>query len=149
MEKTQTTESIVTISAGLLLVLLSVGLAVETPSAAVIGALLLLPLIVAGVNRQLYRYNFGLTVVYNIGLLILNDFLIRSYVLEQAPDNHDLLTRTFFVTLGVSIVTMLSQAGESGKQQSASPRTYIYERCCVAMSLVALTAIGYYYTVAG
>jgi hypothetical protein len=46
---------------------------------------ILLPIIIAGINRPLYKSDFYLTVIYNFGLLLFNDLLIRSY----AGGTHD------------------------------------------------------------
>ena len=40
---------------------------------------ILLTIIIAGINSQLYKSNFLLTVIYNFGLLLFNDLFIRYY----------------------------------------------------------------------
>ncbi len=68
---------------------------------------ILLTIIIAGINSHLYKSNFILTIVYNFGLLLLNDLLIRLY----AGGTHDqvgkaLISLFFIVAFVLALITM-------------------------------------------
>lgn len=144
MEKIRTLESTVTVAAGLVLVVLGDALAAEQPQAAVISSLFILPLIIAGINQRLYSQHFSLTVVYNIGLLILNDQLIRTYIELNGLEDQGLIATTFFVTLAVSLVPMLLHGWQTGKTRPANCKFCTFCRCGITIILGILTALGYY-----
>jgi hypothetical protein len=82
----KTTKSLRIIVLGLFLILLSNLLGHYLPPFSIFLTPVLVPTIIAGLNINLYKINFPLTVLYGYALLIGNDLLIRQYA-GGAHDN--------------------------------------------------------------
>lgn len=72
-------KNILSIGLGLTLVTVSNVIGHFAAPFSIVVTPILLTIIIAGINSQLYESNFLLTVIYNFGLLLFNDLFIRFY----------------------------------------------------------------------
>jgi hypothetical protein len=70
---------------------------------------IVLTIIIAGLNYPLYKSNFKRTIFYNFGLLIFNDFLIRSPV-KADGEGQEFISLLFVMTFILSIISMIVYA---------------------------------------
>lgn len=104
----QTIINIVVIIIGLAFVALNNVKGHYNPPFSITYTPIILPLIIAGINYPLYKADFSGTVFYNFCLLLINDFLIRTY----AGGTHDQegkawIFLSFAVAFVLAVITML------------------------------------------
>ena len=111
---------------------------------------ILLTIIIAGINSQLYKSNFLLTVIYNFGLLLFNDLFIRYY----AGGTHDQVGKAwiflfFAIAFILAFITMTIYSFLPMVIQDKTPKTKnILKNIFALLILTTLTGLIYYYVVA-
>jgi hypothetical protein len=100
-------QNIITITIGLTLVTVSNIIGHFAAPFSISVTPILLTIIIAGINSQLYKSNFHLTVAYNFGILLLNDLLIRLF----AGGTHDQegkawISLYFIISFVLAFITM-------------------------------------------
>lgn len=111
---------------------------------------LLLTIIIAGINSQLYKSNFLLTIIYNIGLLLFNDLFIRYY----AGGTHDQVGKAwislfFTISFILAFITMLifSFMSKDNKNKTLKSNN-ILKNIFALLILTTFTSLIYYYVIA-
>ena len=108
---------------------------------------ILLTIIIAGINYNLYKSNFHLTVLYNFGLLIFNDLFIRFF----AGGTHDqvgkaLISISFTIAFILSIITMAIYSFNSEESQIIKSKTKkVVLNIFSVVFLATLIGIAYIY----
>ncbi len=108
---------------------------------------IILTLIIAGLNFELYKTNFLLTVVYNFGLLLFNDMFIRFY----AGGTHDQVGKAWimlfftlafvsaFITMTIYSFTTVASQNKTFKMKNA------LTNLLALVILATLTGLLYFY----
>jgi hypothetical protein len=111
---------------------------------------ILLTLIIAVLNFQLYKSNFLLTVVYNFGLLLFNDLFIRFY----AGGTHDQVGKAWimlfftiafvsaFITMTIYSFTTVTSQDRAFKMKN------VLTNILALVILATLTGLLYFYGIA-
>lgn len=142
-----TNKNILTIGLGLALIIISNIIGHFAASFSIFATPFLLTIIIAGINFQLYKINFILTVIYNFGLLVFNDLFIRFY----AGGTHDqvgkFLISLFFAmafTLALFIMTIYSFIlNDNHTSKTKNVLTNIF----ILLSSSILTGLIYYFII--
>lgn len=110
---------------------------------------ILMTTIIAGINAQLYKSNFILTVIYNFGLLLFNDLFIRYY----AGGTHDQegkgwIALFFAYAFALAIITMIiySVVTVDGQNKSTKVKN-ILTNISTVLVLTILTGLLYWYVI--
>ncbi|HXD92115.1 MAG TPA: hypothetical protein VNX01_02830 [Bacteroidia bacterium] len=104
----QTIINIVAVITGLTLVALNNVMGHYNPPFSITYTPFIMTIIIAGINYSLYKADFSATVFYSFSLLLVNDFLIRTY----AGGDHDQegkgwISMFFAITYILSVISML------------------------------------------
>ena len=111
---------------------------------------ILLTIIVAGINSQLYKSSFLLTVAYNFGLLLFNDLFIRFYAGgTHDQEGKDWIFLFFAIAFVLAFITMTIYSFSTvDKQNKTSKMKNVLPNIFVLLIFTTLTGLIYYYLVA-
>ncbi len=108
---------------------------------------ILLTLIVIGVNAQLYKTNFALTVAYNFALLLFNDVFIRFYAGGTYDEEGKGWIFLFFaIAFVVAFIVMIIYALIIKQNHNKLSKTrQAFRNVFVVIAFTTLTSVFYCY----
>ncbi len=144
------TKNRIRIGLGLALLILSNTIGHFNATFSIMITPVLLTLIIGGVNAPLYKSNFTGTLIYNFGLLLFNDFLIRLFASgTHDQEGKDWIFVFFAMAFILSGITMLVYAITiEDKPNHPSKAKKILLNVFTLSLLAILTAIFYWYVLA-
>ncbi|MDF2456462.1 MAG: hypothetical protein K0R51_2455 [Cytophagaceae bacterium] len=143
-------KNILRIGLGLLLLILSNIMGHFFATFSIMITPVLLTLIIGGLNASFYKQNFRLTLIYNFGLLLFNDFLIRLFASgTHDQEGKDWVFVFFAMAFILASITMLVYAITiEDKPDHPSKIKSMLLNIFTLLVLTTLTAIFYWYILA-
>jgi len=140
-------KNILAIGFGLMLVTLSNIIGHFAAPFSILVTPILLTIIIAGLNFNLYKSNFLLTISYNYGLLLLNDLFIRFY----AGGIHDQegkgwIFLFFVIAFILAFITMTIYSFTTAVNRNKTTKTTnVLTNIFTLLIFTTLTGLIYYY----
>jgi hypothetical protein len=148
---TRKNKNILAVGLGLTFILGSNILGHVIPPFSIQVTIVLMPLIIGGINYNLYKENFTLTVIYGFVLLIINDLFIRFY----AGGTHDQEGRGwillyFSIAFVLSVICMIAHAFLTMPLPENRPEwPTIIKGILIVLISAAVTATVYWFFIVG
>jgi hypothetical protein len=111
---------------------------------------ILLTIIIAGINFNLYKSNFLLTVSYNFGLLLFNDLFIRFYAGgTNDQEGKGWIFLFFAIAFILAFITMIIYSFATAVNQNKASKTKnVLTNIFTLLIFTTLTGLLYYYIIA-
>ncbi|MBP6731773.1 MAG: hypothetical protein KA149_06930 [Chitinophagales bacterium] len=140
-------KNILAIGLGLTLITFSNLIGHFAPPFSIFFTPVLLPLIIIGVNAQLYKTNFALTVAYNFALLLFNDVFIRFYAGGTYDEEGKGWIFLFFaMAFIIAFIMMIICAFITKQSHSKLSKTkQAFRNVFVVIAFTTLTSVFYCY----